>query len=308
MEKQHLYCLLITLFLFFLFFYLLISMSCVEPLEYGLPYNRFTKTIGKSVYSSGRYILNPFKTFLIYPSNLITIEFSSSKKATSNPLQTRTGDGLSLTLSVSFQYKLIKEEIPKLYNLANINFHSTFVRISRDIILKVGGLFNATSYWTEREKIANIMLLEMNKELIKAYANCVSLQVLKIELPKSYEDSIVMTQVEIQKANMRKFEQIAELIRQNTSVIISEAEQKIKVVNASGLAEAYRIKAFANALALNKTVNAEKDVYFKVMEMLKMKQSDLIEYAFLDSVKGKKKSRILFDLQNTIVNFKGNDG
>ena len=305
MEKQHLYCLLITLFLFFLFFYLLISMSCVEPLEYGLPYNRFTKTIGKTVYSSGRYILNPFKSFLIYPSNLITIEFSSSKKATSNPLQTRTGDGLSLTLSVSFQYKLIKEEIPKLYNLANINFHSTFVRISRDIILKVGGLFNATSYWTEREKISKTMLIELDKELSKAYANCVSLQVIKIELPKSYEDSIVMTQIEIQKANMRKFEQIAELIRQNTSVIISEAEQKIKVVNASGLAEAYRIKAFANAMALNKTVNAEKDAYSKVMEILKLKQGDLVEYALLDSIKGKKKSRILFDLQNTIVNFKG---
>ena len=64
---------------------------------------------------------------------------------------------------------------------------------------------------------------------------CFFTRVLKIELPKSYEDSIVMTQVEIQKANMRKFEQIAELIRQNTSVIVSEAEQKIKVVNATGL-------------------------------------------------------------------------
>ena len=305
MDKQNLYCLLITIFLFLIFFYLLISMSCIEPLEYGLPYNRFTKTIGKTVYSSGRYILNPFKTFLIYPSNLITIEFSSSKSSTSTPLQTRTGDGLSLTLSVSFQCKLIKEKIPNLYNLANINFHSTFVRISRDIILKVGGLFNATSYWTERDKISKTMLIEMDKELNKAYANCVSLQVLKIELPKSYEDSIVMTQVEIQKTNMRKFEQIAELIRQNTSVIVSEAEQKIKVVNASGLAEAYRIKAFANAMALNKTVNAEKDAYSKVMEILKLKQGDLVEYAFLDSIKGKKKSRILFDLQNTIVNFKG---
>ena len=171
--------------------------------------------------------------------------------------------------------------------------------------MKVGGLFNATSYWTERDKISKTMLIEMDKELNKAYANCVSLQVLKIELPKSYEDSIVMTQVEIQKTNMRKFEQIAELIRQNTSVIVSEAEQKIKVVNASGLAEAYRIKAFANAMALNKTVNAEKDAYSKVMEILKLKQGDLVEYAFLDSIKGKKKSRILFDLQNTIVNFKG---
>ena len=143
------------------------------------------------------------------------------------------------------------------------------------------------------------MLLEMNKELIKAYANCVYLQVLKIELPKSYEDSIVMTQVEIQKANMRKFEQIAELIRQNTSVIVSEAEQKIKVV--------YKIKAIANAIALNKTVNAESEAYFKVMDLLGLKQKELVQYAFLDSVKGQKNTKILFGLDNTIVNFKNKE-
>ena len=85
-----------------------------KPLEYGLPYNKFTKTISSSVYESGRYILNPFKSFLIYPANLVPIEFSSSKQATAGPLQTRTAEGLGLTLSVSFQYKVIKNSIPKL--------------------------------------------------------------------------------------------------------------------------------------------------------------------------------------------------
>jgi len=64
-------------------------------------------------------------------------------------------------------------------------------------------------------------------------------------LPKSYEDSIVLTQVEVQKTNMRKFEQMAELIRQNISVIISQADQQIKVISSSANAEAYRIKQFA---------------------------------------------------------------
>jgi len=64
-------------------------------------------------------------------------------------------------------------------------------------------------------------------------------------LPKSYEDSIVLTQVEVQKTNMRKFEQMAELIRQNISVIVSQAEQQIKITNSKANAEAYRIKQFA---------------------------------------------------------------
>lgn len=64
-------------------------------------------------------------------------------------------------------------------------------------------------------------------------------------MPQSYEDSIVSTQVEVQKTNMRKFQQNAELIRQNISVILSQADQQIKITNSSGNAEAFKIKQYA---------------------------------------------------------------
>jgi len=303
MEKETITILSIIIFIILLLLYLLISMDVVEPLEYGLPYNKFTKSIGKSAYDSGRYILNPFKSFLKYPKNLVTIEFSENKKAEAAPLQTRTGEGLSVILSVSFQYQLIKEKISDLYNLANINFHSTFVRISRDVILKVGGMFNATDYWMNRVKIAEIMKLNMDKELFKAYGHCVSLQLLKIELPKTYEDSIVQTQVEMQKINMRKFEQSAELIRQNSLVIISEAEQKIRITNATGLAEASRIKAFAKANALNNTINAENMMYKLAMDELEFTQEELLKYIYLDSIMNQNKAKLLFDVNGFILNY-----
>ena len=129
--------------------------------------------------------------------------------------------------------------------MANVNYHGTYVRISRDVILKIAGMYNATNYWTDRQKIGEHMKTALDSELQKAFARCISLQVLRIDLPKSYEDSIVATQVEVQKTNMRKFEQTAELIRQNILVIVSEGEQKIRVTNATGYAEAYRIKQFA---------------------------------------------------------------
>lgn len=85
----------------------------------------------------------------------------------------------------------------------------------------------------------------LDKELSTAFARCVSLQLLKIDLPKSYEDSIVATQVEVQKTSMRKFEQEAELIRQNISVVASEADQKIRLTNATAEAESYQLKQSA---------------------------------------------------------------
>jgi hypothetical protein len=87
---------------------LLISMDSLEPLQYGITYNKITKTIGTEVFDSGRYIIGPTKGFIVYPANLVTIEFSDSRRATSTALQTRTAEGLAISLHVSFQYKLIK--------------------------------------------------------------------------------------------------------------------------------------------------------------------------------------------------------
>jgi len=236
---------------------LLVSMDSLEPLQYGITVNKITKTIGTDVYEGGRYLIGPFKSFLIYPANLVSIEFSDTRGATGEPLQTRTAEGLGLTLYVSFQYAVNKTQIPNLYNLANINYHSTYVRISRDVILKVAGQYNATNYWTDRGSIGDKMKEALDVELQKAYARCRFLQILRIDLPKSYEDSIVSTQVEVQKTNMRKFEQTAELIRQNISVIVSEADQQIKITNATGIAEAYKIKQFAVVKKINK-------IYYKI--------------------------------------------
>jgi hypothetical protein len=125
---------------------------------------------------------------------------------------------------------------------------------------------------------------------------------LKIELPKQYEDSIVSTQVEVQKTSMRKFEQTAELIRQNISVIISEAGQKIRVTNATGYAEAYRVKQYATATAINKTIEAESEVYKLVQTSLGLSGADLTKYAYFNSLNDQKNAKLLVGLQNAILN------
>jgi hypothetical protein len=56
-----------------------------------------------------------------------------------------------------------------LYNLANVGYQSTLVRIARDTILKIAGNFNATNYWTDRGKIGDVMKQALNDELTKAY-------------------------------------------------------------------------------------------------------------------------------------------
>ncbi len=156
----------------------------------------------------------------------------------------------------------------------------------------------------------------LDLELQKAFARCRFLQILRIDMPKSYEDSIVSTQVEVQKTNMRKFEQQAELIRQNISVIISEADQIIKVTNATGQAEAFRIKQFAQVIinllvqanALNNTIQAESDVYSLVENSVGLNPAELTQYIYYNGLMDQKNAKVLVGLQNAILNLNNNPG
>ena len=56
-------------------------MDSLEPLQYGITYNKFSKQIGSEVYESGRYLIGPFQKFIVYPANLITVEFSNNPNA-----------------------------------------------------------------------------------------------------------------------------------------------------------------------------------------------------------------------------------
>ncbi len=59
-------------------------MDSLEPLEYGITYNKITKVIGTEVYENGRYIISPLQSFIIYPARYITVEFSDNRQATVN--------------------------------------------------------------------------------------------------------------------------------------------------------------------------------------------------------------------------------
>ena len=305
MNKYAIYSIVFIIVLLVTIIILLVSLDSLEPLEYGITYNIFTKTIGTVVYSSGRYMIGPFQHFIAYPANLITVEFSNGSGATSTPLQSRTGEGLSLALHVSFQYKIIKDKIPDLYNLANINYQSTIIRMSRDVIMKVGGMYNAESYWKEREKISNYMHEILTKELKGAYVSCEGLQLLRIDLPKNYEDSIVATQVEVQKTNMRKFEQEAELIRQKANVLVSEATQKIQITDATAYAESTKLKQFAIAQTNENSINAETEIYTLAKTKLGLIDKDLTNYIYYTNLMNQDKSnmsKMVIGLQNSIIN------
>jgi nicotinic acid phosphoribosyltransferase len=89
------------------------------------------------------------------------------------------------------------------------------------------------------------MKKQLDIELKRAHANCIYLELMQIELPASYEDSIVLTQVEVQNSKMKKFEQDAAIIRQQISILQSQTDQEIKYIQATAEADSYLLRQTA---------------------------------------------------------------
>jgi len=253
---------------------LIILLMCwdpVEPTDYALIYNSISKNVDSQVYEGGRYFLFFTNSFVSFPKTLVSIEFSDSQNSQAPGLQTRTKEGLALTLHISFQYQLIKEKLKNLYTMNNIYYEATFVRISRDIILQEAGKFQAPQFWTNRSSIGDNMRLTLDNALMEIGAHCVSLQMLKIDLPETYENKIVLTQVEVQKKSTKEFEQIATLIRAQMQVDISDANRTIANVSAYGQSQGYITRQQAQAQAINNIISAESSAYQIAMHMLGLK-------------------------------------
>jgi len=283
----------------------LLIVTCfdtLEPTEYGLNYNRFTKAFDHdTVYEGGRYWIWFTNKFIEFPATQQTIEFSDSPTANSGPLRTRTQEGLALTLHISFQYKLIKEGIPALYDLSNLQYEQTFVRIARDIILQEAGSYQAPQYWGKRILIGNRMMELLDVAFQQAHAHCLGIQVLKINLPPAFEQSIVETQVEVQKTQMKQLEQNAEIVRQNIRVMTSETDQLIMVIDANARSRATLIQETARATIWKDTLDMESFVYGQVLSQLEFNADQMNTYQYYQALLAQPNKTLLVDIQNPII-------
>lgn len=150
--------------------------------------------------------MGPFKSFIKFPRVIQHAEFSTSKGTKGPAIETRTSEGLALRLSVSFQYQLIRSEIPALYKLTNVRYEQTYMQQAKKIIQEEAGKYTAPEYWEHRGAIGQDILEKLNSTLSKTHARVTGFQMLVIDLPETYESSIVLTQVQVQLKETKKFE------------------------------------------------------------------------------------------------------
>ena len=112
------------------------SFGAVEPTEYGILYSKIYKSVDhENIQEMGLQFVGPLTTLVKFPRTHQVLEFSDYREANEGPLATRTAEGLELHLHVSFQYQLIKEQLPYLYALVGSDYENLYKRIAADVIL-----------------------------------------------------------------------------------------------------------------------------------------------------------------------------
>jgi len=272
------------------------SVGQVDQNQYGLVVNWVTKAIGTKVYHGGTHVLGPWNTFVTFPATVQTIEFSDRPQRTTESLHTRTKEGLGLHLSISFQYKLKPEEIPALYQIANLQYEMLFTRIARDQLLEAASEYEGPQYWLNRKRIGDHMRQLVIEQLQTAHATLWGLQLLNIDLPNQYEDSITKTQVAQQLIKTRQNEQVAAGMRADTEVLAADFQKNINVVQAGADANYSLDVKLASAEAEKRSIQAEADVLGYVRDKLKLSAMGTVEYQQLSAYAGLENATFLTNI------------
>ncbi len=78
------------------------STGTVEPIAYGIKYNKFSKNVESAeVYDGGWYFIGPFNTFLQFPKTQVNLDFSDLPGSKAPGFSTLTG-GSTIVLHFSF--------------------------------------------------------------------------------------------------------------------------------------------------------------------------------------------------------------
>jgi len=284
------------------------SLGAVPPLFYGLRYNVFNKAADiENVYGPGRYFIMPWNTFILFPANVQTIEFTSESRLAADGLRfpalhSRTKEGLALHLQVSLQYQLKYDQVGLLYNEFNKNYEQMFTSTIRDTLIKAASGYEAYQLWEERAAVGEKMQNMVDTALKRTYADCWGLQLMTIELPEGFENSIVQTQVNTQRVSTQQFQQEATRVRAETDVIAATFDRQVTVIMAQGKANYTYITKEAKAKAKFKTLGIEANVVKSIKENLGLSSAELIQYARFNAVKELQNASVLYGFdENTPV-------
>jgi len=246
---------------------ILVSFDTLEFQEIGLNYSWLSESVEDHVYMSGRYYLGLGNHFVKFPRVVQTINFEDDGgHNTRGPsLQSRTNDGLNVGLEVSIQYKLVPNDLYKMYNHLGVNYEKFFVRTAIDKLTEHATKYSAHFFFSNRTRVGTDLQTALEDHFQDpGYAQIVILQLNNVRLPREFESAITASQVAHRDINISLQEREANMVTFETAIL--RAQKQVEVVNNRGLAEAQSIEAGNEAYC--KQYNITQDLQSKALAQL----------------------------------------
>jgi regulator of protease activity HflC (stomatin/prohibitin superfamily) len=207
------------------------------------------------VYTPGRYFVGLGKSFLKFPLNWVvrTMHFFPPSNSGRHPthsfvyqiidfsndddelggstLQVQLNEGQSLSMDVSFYFRIDDSRIHELYRIAGINYAPLLVRKSQEIIKNVASQFVTTEFFSKREEITETMRFELNKQLYATYFVFVPIcQLRNVLLPSQLETALIDKVIADQQKKTAETQRNVTIIQAETQVIQALAQANVSTI------------------------------------------------------------------------------
>lgn len=278
---------------------LILGFSSLEATEYGLDYSWLSKTINPNVYSNGLYFIGIGHSFIKFPRNVQTIEFSKERNANRPAIESRTSDGLEVILEISFQYILQPESLYKLYTKYGEGYSQIIQNVAIDILTDEATGYTAYNFFMDRGRIKDDFQQSLDKSLnTTCFANVQFLQLRSVDLPILFEEAIQESEVkkqDIQKANAELNKVKIELdTLEKAAVIKKEATVNL----AEGEAESILKQNDAEVKSLINSQNTQTDAYSTFKDSLRVSNQSLLNFIKTKLIKNYSKDQVALSVSS----------
>ena len=258
---------------------LAVSLKRVQNLEYGVQYDIHAKQLDDAAKSGGLFIGPPGFRFIKFPSTFISAEF--------NDRTCVSQDGLRVEFTVTFQYRIMEQDVPKAIKLyRNFNGWAKVVEAAGlSAMHNTCSQYVISEFQNRRAEIQDAFLenlkfkLEGDEVFQGVLAKAVSAQLRGFVLPPAYLKAISNKQEAEEDIALARAQRLQETTKATTELLAAEKEAIRILETATNEASIVLKEAQLKANAILYSYEKEKDAIVAAKNDLELSPDGLLAHS-----------------------------
>jgi len=192
-----------------------LSHQKLEFHELGLLKSRVSGVVDSSkLYRAGNHLVGPDGEFVVFPSDVQTVELLDLYVWSRADA---TDAGTSVTIDLSYQFRLIPEQVGALFQKRNANFRPLVENVAYQAIKNACVKHSADEYLQQREAVEKTIFEDVAAALLKeANTQMLGVQLRRVDFPSVYVGRKLDTAVQLLKNDAELYKQQAAVQREIT--------------------------------------------------------------------------------------------